>query len=628
MVHIGELYVWHLLKPVLTLLQAGVSYKWAHDSQRLLLELFDTIHDSPSQIYHSALLFSPSSSWLHKCYTAEFSQGAKLVKGLSAEWGKCSRTVGVELGFPLALACWKETVAVGCQFGDILLLNAITGSQVAVLPGHTNWARSLTFLPDGMTLVSGSDDGTLKLWDIQTGGVVKTFCGHTSLVYSVSISANYTIIASGSHDKTIRLWDVQTGECYHIIEQQLQVDCVSFSPTDPQHFISASGGVVQQWDNNGHQIKPTYQGSHAAFSLNGTHLILCRGKVAIVQNSDSGAIVAKCSLGNNVSDEGFKCGCFSPDGRLVAVAAGSTIYIWDITGSDPHLIETFIGHIDVITSITFSSSSLISASMDGRVKFWQVDTLSTDRVATDTTSTPLAQASIQSISLQAKDCIAISSDSAGVVRVWDISTGLCKTSFQTPAKGPTWGDAQITDGKLIFVWHVEGEREIYIWDTEKGELLQTVGVHSHIGGLRISGDGSKVFCLDGNFIRACSVWTGEVVGEVEIGDGTHLDPLCVNGSRIWVQLWDLPTQGWDFGIPDSSPIKLLNTSSDRPRLDFIDGPWWDGPARIKDTATGKEVLQLSGRYAEPSATQWNGWYLVAGYDSGEVVILDCNCFCI
>ena len=42
------------------------------------------------------------------------------------------------------------------------------------------------------------------------------------------------------------------------------------------------------------------------------------------------------------------------------------------------------------------------------------------------------------------------------------------------------------------------------------------------------------------------------------------------------------------------------------------------------TVTGKEIFQLVGRYADPYDAQWDGRYLVAGYMSGEVLILDFN----
>jgi WD40 repeat protein len=565
MVFTGELYVEHLLKHVLTLVQAGISCKWVHDSQRFLLEFFNIIHNSPSQIYHYALPFSPSSSWLHKCYAKEFSQEVKVVKELSVEWGPCTRTVTLDC-VPKVLACWKDTIAIGSESDNIVLLDAITGSQVAVLSGHTSFVESLTFSPDGTSLASGSIDKTLKLWDIQTGGIIKTFHGHTGSVCSTSISSDYTTIASGSEDWTIRLWDIQTGECNHIIERQWHEVSVCFSPTDPQYLISTSGGVVQQWDINGHQIKAKYEGHHPTFSPDGTCFASCREKVVTVQNSDSGATVAKCFPGGFPLD--FNYCCFSHDGRLIAVAAFATIYVWDITGSDPHFIGAFFtSNTGFFTSITFSSSSLISASVDKSIQFWQIGTPPTGPVATNTSSNSLTLAQIKSITLQAKDNIAISSDFAGVVKVWDLSTGFCKAFFQTPAKGRTQRDAQMIDGRLIFVWHREGKREIYIWDTEKGEPLQTVEAHSEVRDLRISGDGSKVFCLNGKLIQAWSLWTGEAVGEVKLEDQTgnkaYLDNLYLSGSRICVHFPNSLVQEWDFGISGSSPIQLSNTSSEK-----------------------------------------------------------------
>jgi WD40 repeat protein len=638
MVYIGKLYMRHPLKPVLTLIKAGAPCEWVHDSQRFLLEFFDTIHNCPSQIYHYALPFSPSTSWLHKCYTAEFSQEAKVIKGLPAGWGTSSRTV--ELGsIPQALACWKDTIAVGLASNDISFLDAITGSQVAVLSGHTDSVKAVTFLPDGTSLISGSNDKTLKHWDIQTGGIVKTFHGHNDWVSSTSISPDCITIASGSSDKTIRLWNIWTGECHHVIEQQERVACVNFSPTNPQHFVSVSGGVVQQWDISGHQIGPTYQGFHAAFSLDGTHVVSCGRKAAVVQNSDSGAIVAKCLPDSNSSDRSFRICCFSPDRGLVAIATDTAVYVWDITSSGPHLV----GHASKATAFTFSSSSLISASLGGSVTFWQI-TMSTDPVIAATTST--SPPSIESVTLQAKDSIAISSDSAGVVKVWDLSTGLCKASFQTQAEAKTWRDAQMIGGKLIFVWHVKRKREIHIWDIERGEPLQTVEAHSKIRDLRISGDGSKVFCLDDKSIQAWSLWTGEAVGKVELEERANLDPLCMDDSRIWVQFLNQPTQGWDFGISEYPPAQLFNTFSERPHLHFNMDTWFhdrdvnlfdedDGTGAslyrnvtsIEDTVTGEKVFQLFGRYGEPRVAQWDGRYLVAGYYSGDIVILDFNHLC-
>ena len=599
-------------------IQAGVLCKWTTDSQRFLLEYLDTINNSPSHIYHSALPLCPSSSWFSKFCNEDLSLQVKVVQGLPAEWGLCSRTVSLD-AIPYTLSYCKNTIAVGLRQGDIIIFNSITGSQTAIFSGHTDEVSSLVFSSDGTSLVSGGHDGTVKLWDVQTGGVIRTFSGHSSWVYSVSISADSTMIGSGSDKKTIHLWDIQTGECHHIIKQQASVVYVCFSPTDPQYLLSQSGGKIWQWDTNINQITPICDGSGVAFSPDGTQFVLSNEEVVTVQNSNSRAIVAEF----HVASVNANCCCFSSDGRLVAVASGHTAYIWNITGSSPHLIETLIGHTYHITSIVFSSpSSLISVSIDQSVKFWQIGVPSTDPVETDSMSTPITSAPIESITLQAKDGVAISSDSDGVVRIWDTLTGICKTSFQTPAKGSCCRDIRLIDGRLILVWHAD--KKIHIWDLEGGEVLKIVGAPTYeLDDLRITGDGSKIFSMLLGSIQVWSRLTGGRLDRIDTGWLSSRKPLTVDGSRVWIYDSHFGYHGWDFGTKGSPPVQLSNTPPDNFHLTGT--MWWDNSwYRIKDTVTGKVIFELSGRFANPTVVQCDGFYLAAGYHTGEVLILDLN----
>ena len=567
--------------------QAGIVSKWTNDSQRLLLEHFDAIRDSPSYIYHSALPFSPSSSWLQKYYSTDLSLTVKVVKGVPAEWGMCYRTTFLESYFGV-LSYWNNTVAVGSGCGDIIILDAITGSQTAVLSEHTEEVDCLTFSSDGTSLVSGSCDCTVKLWDVQTGGVVKTFSGHTSTVWSVSISsADCTTIASGSADDRIYLWDVQTGECSHNIEQQKSVYCVCFSPTSPQYFISICGETVQQWDTSGNQVYPSSNGSCIAFSSDGAQFVSCYRAFVTVQNSDSGAIVTKFEAASG----NIWCCCLSPDSRLVAVAADYTIYVWDITSSNPHLVETFLGHTQDITSLAFSSSStLISASWDRSVRFWQIGILSADSIVTNPVSTPTTLPLISSISLQAKDGVSISSDADGVVRTWDIPASRCKPSSKSSAKYYKDGNVELIDSELVFVWY--GDEKINIWDPEKGEfLLQTDIPEEDLLDLRISGDGSKIFCINRKFIQAWGIWTGKAVGKVEFLYKPGVNFLAMDGWRVWMEHSGGLHEGWDFWMPRSPPF-LLHTPPPK-RLHLNDTKVWDNSQhRIQDIVTGRVVFQL------------------------------------
>ena len=601
---------------MLIIIQIGVSCKWTNDSQRFLLEHLDIINNSPSHIYHSAIPITPPSTWLQECHGSGLSQEVKVVKGIPDEWGVCYRTVslGTEI---LEISCWNNTVAIGSGHRNIIIVDAITGSQIAILSGHTDEVNTVTFSSDGRSLVSGSDDKTVKFWDIQTGGTITTFSGHTKLVLTVSISMDNTTIVSGSVDETIRLWDTWTGECCHVIKQQTKVYLVKCSPTNPQHFLSESNHEVRQWNISGHQTGSTISGIHADFSTDGTQIIFHYGGVATIQNPSSGVVKAKFPVVEHVSG----ASCFSHDGRTVAIAAGGTIHVWNITNSEPHLVETFIGHTDVINSLAFSSpSSLISASSDQSVKFWKIGAQSTDLVETDQKPRFHTSTTIMSITLRVKDNISITSDSNGVVKICNIFTGLCKASLQTPAKGVDKRDTQLINGKLVLVWHTG--KKIKIWDVEKEELLHTVDGPAGLQDIKIAEDGSRVFSIGATVIQAQSIQTGEIVGKIEIEFIQYDIPsLTVNGSRVWAHYSSAETQAWDFGTPYSSPVQLPNIPLHI--FHHTSLVLWDNDIScVKEKATGKVIFWLSKRSGKPVNVQWNDQHLVASFISGEVLVLD------
>jgi len=522
---------------------------------------------------------------------------------------------------------------------DIIILDALTGSQTAVLSGHTGQINSLTYSLDGTFLVSGSSDKTIKVWDVQTGGVVKTLHGHSDWVNKVSISTDNTMIASAARDRMICLWNIKLGSCC-IIERYrdyANTFTVTFSPTNPQLLSSSGDGTIQQWDTNGHKIGCPVPGDHVTFSPDGAQFVSLKEKTVTIRDTDSRMITIELNLVNNA----YHCS-FSPDGSFIAVADIHTIYLWDITGSDTYLIQTLSGHSDPVTSFVFSSPyCLISASRDKSIKFWQIGTSSAYPVLPDKRPSSPTSAPIKSVSLQARDGLAFSIDSAGVVKAWDILTGDFKKSYKTKIEWIKHADIQLINGRLIIAWRHASRREIDVWDAEKGKLQAISIPREDTQDLRIVGDGSRVLQLSKDSIQAWDIWTGESVCKERLKKGNggfetfqrgspeelvHFDTLRMDGSKVLVRFGVSSVQGWDFGTLGSTPIQFSETSSGRPHLNFIDVRKWSKSSlvRIEDGVTGKEVFQLYGKYAQPSATQWDGQYLIAGYPSGEVLILDFN----
>ena len=591
---------------------------------------FDAIQNSPSEIYHYALPFCPPSSWLHKYYSSELRQ-VKIVKGFQATWGVCSRTVSFDQ-YPGPLAHWKDMVAVGI-WGGAILVDVVTGIQMSVFSGQDRRSLALTFSLDGTFLVSGSSYGFTFLWDIQTGGLIKTFQKGYHDVHSVSISMDNTKVATVNEGHEIQLWDTISGSP-HPIDKHGPATSVIFSLIAPQLLMAiAVSGDVFQWNTDNHESRPIsrsgleIQHHTAAFSSDGTCFILWKEQTATVCNSDSGVVIAE--LQAPVPSQTTRAVWFiSSDGKYVACGAECIIFVWDITGPDPHLVNTFIGHTGYITGVSFSSS-LISSSDDKSIKFWKVGASPTEPVVTNRKPPPSTSSPPMAISLQAKDKVAILVDEAGAVRTWDLSTGLCKASFCTPAIFNSKKDIQLIGDRIIFVWCTS--KKIHIWDTKRRKHHQTIDQISNLSTTipRISEDGSKVFVLDHEYLQALSTQTGEMMGKVGLEGRLSDDPLTVDGSGVWVHFIDSQTKGWDFGILGSTPVPLSDAPPDpaRPRLDFINGAKTPGagPSRVEDTVTGKEVYRLTGRFAKPKIAQWDGRYLVAGYQNGEVLILDFDC---
>jgi len=440
------------------------------------------------------------------------------------------------------------------------------------------------------------------------------------LFFLLLFSLDHTTIASGSTDKTIHLWDARTGECNSTIDKHTgYINSVMFSPMNSQLLISASNDhTIQQWGIDGHQVGPECKGEYVAFSSDGTCFVSWgEGASAVIQNSSSGAVITEIKGPGTL----FGYCCFSPNSNFVAISSNHTIYIWNISGSAPCLVETFVGHASFIASLAFSSSLIISSGT-GPIEFWQIGNLLVDQVSTNSASTPPLSAPIVSVSLDTNSGIAISSDLDGVVRTWDILTGLYKASFQTPPHHMR--DVQLVDDRLILVWYTL--KEICIWDVEKEELLQTVDIPYEFWAFPPRIYGCKVFLLSDRSIHAWSIWTGEPVGMARLESEENYFPPIMDGSRVWVFSEDLEPQGWNFGIPSSSPTPLSNALLDRAHLGSTNNTRWHnyGPSGIDDVINGKLAFRLSGRYAWPIMVQWDNQYLVAGYSSGEVLIIDFN----
>ena len=535
--------------------------------------------------------------------------------GLPDRWDACSRTIPL-YDIPRTFAYWGNFIAVGLK-SDAVILDAITGTRTSVLRGYEYRIIFLTFSLDGTLLLSGDDGGTFKLWDVQTGGTIKTFGDNTTPFSTASLSPDNATVALGCNNGTIYLSDVRTGKLHPIASAATGIQSITFSPIDPRRFLWTSGdGTVQQWGIDGRQIGASYRDADIewvndlAYTSDGTRFVFC-GEVAVVWDSESGKQVVKLHAAE--ASNLYQC-CFSPDGKFVACGDDLDIYVWNIATSGAPLVKRLVGHSGRITFLTFSSS-LISGSDDKSVKFWPTDSF----LADSTTTGPAATStSIVSAHLFHEDSAVVTSDSSGVVKTWDLITGICKSSFSTPAEGDQ--DTYLTGDTLIIVWWTDFEGKFHVWDVYKGKPLPTL--HSplpQVMHMNTSRDGPKVFGQGDSCTEAVPMEMGENAGSVAVGILHTGEGFFIHKSRLE------PGHRWRGGQWDPQDMKVSYPAEfkGRFRLAVVQQVRASTPRGIGDTVTKRMVFYFPQKYVDyDTRIEWDGRYLLVRSPSGEVMILD------
>jgi WD40 repeat protein/tRNA A-37 threonylcarbamoyl transferase component Bud32 len=271
--------------------------------------------------------------------------------------------------------------------GQVRFWDAVTGRQdgqplwLYFPPTHLHvW--DVAFSPDGKTLVSGGADGGAVLWDVATRRRLHDLrhapdTGEEN-VWSAVFSPDGSLVATGGPGESVRLWQTATGQPAGTpLKHGASVRAVAFSRDGRTLYTAGFDGKdVRRWDPATHEpISPSLPVQDLVTvircSPDGRSLLTgtWQGYIHIwdVQTLQSQRLPFQSA---EVTAAGF-----SPDGRLLATAAGGLVRWWDAWHHQP--VGPLLRQEADVTALAFSpdSRTLAVAERTGTVRLWTMPVL-------------------------------------------------------------------------------------------------------------------------------------------------------------------------------------------------------------------------------------------------------------
>ncbi|RKU27373.1 hypothetical protein C6497_11535 [Candidatus Poribacteria bacterium] len=147
-------------------------------------------------------------------------------------------------------------LASGGAYHKVILWD-IASDEQRILPDSPRVVSSITFSPDGKTVIAGGNfaNPSLFLWDVKSVVLQQTLSGHTSEIVDVSISSDGETLVSGSIDGTILLWEYNSIVTPTYLETDVNGDGVvdiydliavaaNFGKTGPNNADVNGDGIV------------------------------------------------------------------------------------------------------------------------------------------------------------------------------------------------------------------------------------------------------------------------------------------------------------------------------------------------------------------------------------------------
>ena len=88
--------------------------------------------------------------------------------------------------------------------------------------------------------MTGGEFGDVRVYDVESGKLRREMRGHRTEIQDLAFRPQSALVASASADADVRVWDGSSGQAAGLVENDVSMFAIAFSPRDG---TLASGGV-------------------------------------------------------------------------------------------------------------------------------------------------------------------------------------------------------------------------------------------------------------------------------------------------------------------------------------------------------------------------------------------------
>jgi RNA polymerase sigma factor (sigma-70 family) len=298
-----------------------------------------------------------------------------------------------------------SAVAVNGMANHVIVWETATGRERTRLDGHPEGCRpdglaQLAFSPDGGRLAAGGDGCTVHLWDLATGQEIGPAAdAHHAAVGALAYSPEGRVLATGGDDHAVRLWDAATGRPLRVLRSLAKGPrALTFTPDGATLASADTDDVIRLWEvGTGRELRtiqaaPATEGVYGragplAFTPDGRGLLswggdrrLCLWDVATGKELWRRAVGLS---GNSLTPgrpaefpehgTGVHAVSFTPDGRLAALAVGSSVHVLEAaTGRELVKVRGQVEGSPVHVDLSPDGRLLAVGGWERSLRLWEV----------------------------------------------------------------------------------------------------------------------------------------------------------------------------------------------------------------------------------------------------------------